>query len=93
MSMDKINSEELKEKKNRIPLSDDEMEQVTGGGMGFIDFERNIYNIYDTVFHSYPVVGRGSCSCNPIAPVIVYYDGSNYRCCDCDGIVDAGTLG
>ena len=83
MSMDKINSEELIEKKNRIPLSDDEMEQVTGGGMGWIDFDAMTYVVTGT--HHYPVVGMGSCSCNPI-PVYVYYDGSNYRCCDCDGI-------
>ena len=90
MSMDKINSEEMKEKKNRIPLSDDEMEQVTGG-KGWINFDGMIY--VDSGSHHYPVVGMGSCSCTPISPVYVYYDGSNYRCCDCDGIVDAGTLG
>ena len=31
MSMEKINSEELNGKQERIPLSDDEMEQVSGG--------------------------------------------------------------
>ena len=31
MSMEKINSEELHGKQERIPLSDDELEQVTGG--------------------------------------------------------------
>ena len=32
MSMEKINSEELKKMLGRIPLSDDELESVTGGG-------------------------------------------------------------
>ena len=31
MSMEKINSEELHGKQERIPLSDDELEQVSGG--------------------------------------------------------------
>ena len=31
MSMEKINSEELNEKQARIPLTDDDLEQVSGG--------------------------------------------------------------
>ena len=31
MSMENINSDELKEKQDRIPLSDDELENIAGG--------------------------------------------------------------
>ena len=37
MSMEKINSEELNGKQERIPLSDDEMEQVAGGRKAHAD--------------------------------------------------------
>ena len=49
MSMEKINSEELNGKQARIPLPDDELEQVTGG---FTDNGNGTYNIsYGETFY------------------------------------------
>ena len=44
MSMEKINSEELKKMLGRIPLSDDELDNVAGG----FDYYEYCHHLYDT---------------------------------------------
>ena len=90
MSMEKINSDELKEKQARIPLSDDEMEKVAGGG----EIQNGIK--YVNMFGDFDIVGMTYCynpECSHYQGLVQVYScwGSN-RCCYCEQPVQ-GSLG
>lgn len=60
MSVEKITKEELLEKLGRIPLSDDELTLVAGGGHDCYDNCDMSYSLGDNLIHCYDACDRKS---------------------------------